>query len=210
MFCAAELKTTCPTFLFLVSRPLGCRSLSHEPLMTSQLGLGRNVRDLLGICVQGKAFWDLPDSDLKCPVSKPSVLYPRPPYLAIISTRCEQTVVKWAPAALLSRILTSLHRIDQTIPISIQHGSRMSSEERNQIGQLAALADRDNSERAAAARFPVDRDVLGIRLDDVAVPGVLGDAEIVVALFLHRSATVEGCLTELAANLLRRPSEDVS
>jgi hypothetical protein len=76
------------------------------------------------------------------------------------------------------------------------------AEERNLVGSSAALIDRNDSECATAARFPIDCDVFWVGLwsvsmslsrsraarradlDQVGVPGVLGDAEVVIALLL--------------------------
>jgi hypothetical protein len=74
------------------------------------------------------------------------------------------------------------------------------AEERDRVRRSAALVDGDDGKGAPAAGLPVDGDVLGIclgsvsaalprsravaDLDQVGVPGVLGDAEVIVALLL--------------------------
>jgi hypothetical protein len=75
------------------------------------------------------------------------------------------------------------------------------AKERNLVGDSAALLEGDDGECAAAAGFPVDCEVFGIGLggmslrfsrsragradlDQVGVPGVLGDAEVIIALLL--------------------------
>jgi hypothetical protein len=42
----------------------------------------------------------------------------------------------------------------------------VSAEERNQVGSSAALVDGDDGECATAAGFPVDRNVLGVGLEN--------------------------------------------
>ena len=59
----------------------------------------------------------------------------------------------------------------------------MAAEERYDIWQLSTLFERDDSECAAAARFPVDREVFWVGFDEVGVPSILTDAQVIVALF---------------------------
>jgi len=67
----------------------------------------------------------------------------------------------------------------------------VAAEQGQNIGQLAALVDGNDSEGTAAASLPIDREVLGVGLDQVGVPGILGDAEVVVTLFLQRKTASE-------------------
>ena len=77
----------------------------------------------------------------------------------------------------------------------------MPAEERDLVGSSAALIEGNDSKGATTTSFPIDCDVFGIGLDSmstssswsraresdldqVRVPGVLGDAEVVIALFL--------------------------
>lgn len=60
----------------------------------------------------------------------------------------------------------------------------MATEQWHNIGQLSTLIDRDNCEGATTAGLPIDREVLGVGLDQVRVPSILRDAEIVVTLLL--------------------------
>lgn len=52
----------------------------------------------------------------------------------------------------------------QGAPIRIQHSSGVSSEERHDIRQLSTLIVRNDSKCASTASFPVDRDIMWIRL----------------------------------------------
>ena len=77
----------------------------------------------------------------------------------------------------------------------------MPAEEGDLVGRAALLVDGDNGESATSAGFPVDCDVFGVGLggvsasflrsrarwadlDQVGVPGVFGDAQVVIALLL--------------------------
>jgi hypothetical protein len=42
----------------------------------------------------------------------------------------------------------------------------MPTEQRDDVGQLALLVDRDDCESTSAASFPIDRDVFGVSLCD--------------------------------------------
>jgi hypothetical protein len=79
----------------------------------------------------------------------------------------------------------------------------MATEEGDVFGETAFLIDGNDGEGSSSAGFPVDRDVFRIclsealegtfpivrarsgNLDQVGVPGILRDSEIVIALFLH-------------------------
>ncbi len=89
------------------------------------------------------------------------------------------------------------------VPVGVENGGGVSAEEGHQLGGTARLIDRNDGKGATAACFPVNGDVfrVGLRgyerscwvvaceagaadLDQVGVPCILGDADIVVALFL--------------------------
>jgi hypothetical protein len=87
------------------------------------------------------------------------------------------------------------------IPISVEDGSSVPAEEGDLIGRSAAFAERDDGKSASTAGLPVDCDVLGVGLwgmsasflrsragwadlDQIGIPRILGDAEIVIALLL--------------------------
>ena len=86
-------------------------------------------------------------------------------------------VVRNPPQAHLS-IVTSTGKdvVVERVPVVIQHGSGVSSEQRHDIGQLSTLFQRDDSECAAAGRLPVNGQVLGVTFYQVRVPRVLADA----------------------------------
>lgn len=91
-------------------------------------------------------------------------------------------VVRNPPQAHLSVVTsTSKDVVVERVPVVVQHGSGVSSEQRHDIGQLSTLFQRDDGECAAAGRLPVDGQVLGVTFHQVGVPGVLADAEVVVA-----------------------------
>jgi hypothetical protein len=74
--------------------------------------------------------------------------------------------------------------IVERVPVGVEYGGGMSPEEGNLVGQLALLVERDYGERAAARGVPIDRQVLGVDLDQVRVPGIATDVEVVVAELL--------------------------
>jgi hypothetical protein len=92
-------------------------------------------------------------------------------------------VIRDPPQAHLS-IVTSTGKdvVVERVPVVVQHGGSVSSEQRHDIGQLSSLFQRDDGECAAAGGLPVDGQVLGVTFHEVGVPGVLADAEVVVAL----------------------------
>ena len=91
-------------------------------------------------------------------------------------------VVRDPPQAHLS-IVTSTGKdvVVERVPVVVQHGSGVSPEQRHDIGHLSTLLQRDDGECAAAGRLPVDGQVLGVTFHKVGVPGVLADADVVVA-----------------------------
>lgn len=74
-------------------------------------------------------------------------------------------------------------RVVEGTPVRVQHNRGVSTKERDLVGQLASLFQGNHSERATTASFPVHGNVLGIGLDQIAVPGILRDAQVVIALF---------------------------
>ena len=67
----------------------------------------------------------------------------------------------------------------------------MATEQGHDIGQLSTLVDRNDSKGAATAGLPIDRQVLGVGLDQVRVPSILRDAEVVVTLLLRGNASLD-------------------
>jgi hypothetical protein len=87
------------------------------------------------------------------------------------------------------------------IPVGVENSSGVPAEERDLVGSSAALINGNDSKSASTAGFPIDCDVLGVGLDcislsfsrsrakradldQVGVPSVLGDAEVIIALLL--------------------------
>jgi hypothetical protein len=87
------------------------------------------------------------------------------------------------------------------IPIGVEDGGSVPAEEGNLVGCSAAFIEGNDGKSASTAGLPVDCDVLGVGLwgmsascprsrarradlDQVGVPRILRDAEIVIALLL--------------------------
>lgn len=51
------------------------------------------------------------------------------------------------------------------VPVGVQNSGSVAPEQRDLLGQLPPLLERDHGERAAAARLPVDGEVLGVDLE---------------------------------------------
>lgn len=96
--------------------------------------------------------------------------------------RAQGEVVRDPPQAHLSIVAsTGKDVVVERVPVVVQHGGGVSPEQRHGIGQLSTLFQRDDGECAAAGRLPVDGQVLGVTFHQVGVPGVLADAQVVVA-----------------------------
>lgn len=77
----------------------------------------------------------------------------------------------------------------ERIPICVQHSGSVPTEQRYLVRELALLLQRYYRECASAAGLPIDGDILRVGLDNVRVPGVLADPEVIVALFAPSRAT---------------------
>lgn len=130
--------------------------------MSAKPGLGRYIGRFFGICVEREAIRDLPDEDLAI-VSLQSPKFARPPYLAIVRGRSNQRVVERTPAERSVLLLPTIFK-HMRAPVGVEDGSRVPAEERDLVGCPALLIDRNNSECATAASFPIDRDVFGVGL----------------------------------------------
>jgi hypothetical protein len=82
---------------------------------------------------------------------------------AIIGARSKQVIIEW-------------------IPVGVEDSGSVAAEEGDAIWGPPTLAHGNDSECAASAGFPIDRKVLRVGLDQVRVPGILRDAEAIVAL----------------------------
>lgn len=146
---------------------------SGAPLVAAQPGDGRHIRGLFGVGVQGEVLGDLPEEDL-----------------AVVRGRRDERVVEGRP-------------------VGVEDGGRVSAEQRQHVGGAAALVDGDDGKGTASAGLPVDGNVFGVGLgavsaragqvacawadlDQVGVPGILADAQVIVALFLGPSAAGHG------------------
>lgn len=52
----------------------------------------------------------------------------------------------------------------ESVPVSVEDGGGVATEQRYLVGKLAALVEGDNGEGATTARLPVDGQVLGVGL----------------------------------------------
>jgi hypothetical protein len=135
-------------------------------------------------------------------------------YLAIVGTRSNDGVVKGVPVKGRQGGVESEAGVVSGAPVSVEDGGGMATEQGQGIGELSTLIDRNDSKGAATAGLPIDREVLWVGLDQVGVPSILGDAEVVVTLLLHRRKSsgrnpVDNG-TWIEAYLLGRLAEDVS
>jgi hypothetical protein len=60
----------------------------------------------------------------------------------------------------------------------------MAPEEGYLIGDLSLLVERDDCECAAAAGLPIDREVFGVGLHKIGVPGIATDVQVIIAKLL--------------------------
>jgi hypothetical protein len=87
------------------------------------------------------------------------------------------------------------------VPVGVKHGGSVPAEERDLVGSPPALVDGDDGKSASTAGFPVHGNVFGVclggmsasfarsrarqaDLDQVGIPSVLGDTQVIVALLL--------------------------
>lgn len=104
--------------------------------------------------------------------------------LGLLGIGAQGEVVRHLPQAHLSVVAgTGDNVIVEGAPVVIQHGGSVSPEQWHHLRQLSTLLQRDDGECAAARGLPVDGQVFGVAFDEVGVPGVLADAQVVVALF---------------------------
>jgi hypothetical protein len=117
--------------------------------------------------------------------------YERVLYLAIVGTRSNDGVVKGVPVNGRQGGVGWESGVYLGAPVGVEDGGRVATEQGQDIGELSTLIDRNNSKGAATAGLPIDREVLGVGLDQVGVPSILRDAEVVVTLLLHREGPSE-------------------
>jgi hypothetical protein len=115
--------------------------------VAAQLRHRRNVGGLVGICVQREVLGHLPQEDL-----------------AIVRGGCDQRVVEGAPATLLALSLSVAAIRRARVPVGVEDGGGVPAEEGDLVGRAATLVEGDDGKSAAAARLPVDGDVLGVGL----------------------------------------------
>lgn len=127
------------------------------PRMAGELRDGADVGHLLGVDVEGEVLGDLPDEDP-----------------GIIRTRGDDIIVEGVPGRgpeLAYPMRTAREVLwGVNVPVGVQNSSGMAPEQRNQVGQLPPLLEREDSKRAAAAGLPIDGEVLGIDLYQAHMP----------------------------------------
>lgn len=69
-------------------------------------------------------------------------------------------------------------------PVGVEHASGVAAEQRDALRQPAGLVQGDDGKGAAAAGLPVDGEIVWVDLDEVGVPGIVGDAQVIVAVLL--------------------------
>ena len=72
------------------------------------------------------------------------------------------------------------------IPVGVENSGGVSAEERYAVRGSASLADGDDGEGASTAGLPIDSEVFGVGFYEIGVPGILGDAQAIVALLTLR------------------------
>lgn len=135
-------------------------------------------------------------------------------YLAIVGTRSNDRVVEGVPVNGRQGGVGWESGVVLGAPVGVEDGGRVATEQGQDIRELSTLIDRNDSKGAATAGLPIDREVLGIGLDQVGVPSILRDAEVVVTLLLRREGLSERDSGDnkawIEAYLLGRLAEDVS
>jgi hypothetical protein len=74
--------------------------------------------------------------------------------------------------------------IVERIPVSVEHDCGVAPKQRDAFRKLATLLKGNDGEGTTTTSFPIDRKVFRVNLDQVGIPGVSGDAKVIVALFL--------------------------
>ena len=107
----------------------------------------------------------------------------------------EREVVRHLPQEHLAIIRRrSDDLVVERTPVRVQHSSSVSSKQRELFRKLALLFERYHRECASTASLPVDCHILRVGFDDVRVPCVLADSQIIVALFSSsRAAEYVSC-----------------
>jgi hypothetical protein len=135
-------------------------------------------------------------------------------YLAIVGARSDDRVVEGVPVNGRQGGVRLESEVGLGAPVGVEDGSRVATEQGQDVGELSTLIDRNDSKGTATAGLPIDREVLGVGLDQVGVPSILRDAEVVVTLLLCRDGLSErnpgNGEAWIEAYLLGRLAEDVS
>ena len=167
--------------------------------MAGQLADRGHVGGLLGVCEESEVLGDLPDEDL-----------------AILRGRGDDAIVEGVPVRVdvSGRVASGADGEREAVPVGVENGGSVASEQGDQVGQLALLVEGNDGKGATTARVPIDGEVLGIDLgegrgsvslaslggevdgrrshgrvtylDQVGIPGIAADAQVIIAKFLPR------------------------
>jgi hypothetical protein len=120
--------------------------------VSAQLAHWGDIGDLFGVGVKREALGHLPDEDL-----------------AILRGRRDNAIVERVPPSLVSLLCAPYVSVwwkglRVAVPIGVEDGSSVATEQGNHIGQLASLVQRYHGKGATAGGIPIDRQELGVDL----------------------------------------------
>jgi hypothetical protein len=120
-----------------------------------------NVPWLIGIRMKCEIVWNSPQENLvhykhECPVCEADHTFPS----------SDAEAIRESLNGFLFTVSLARHSARQSmIPISVKDGGGVASEEGEALGELPALLERDDGERAAATSLPIDGQVVGVCLE---------------------------------------------
>jgi hypothetical protein len=77
-------------------------------------------------------------------------------YLAIVGTGCNQRVIERIPNGPVSFVMVIVCLLLERLPIGIENGGRVSSEQWDLLGEFSSLFKRDDCKGTTTAGLPVD------------------------------------------------------
>lgn len=121
------------------------------PRVASELDGRRDVLDLFTrIGVKSKVLWYFPDKDL-----------------SVVGCRGNDAVVEGVPGSVLEKRggESDLGGLGD-VPVGVEDGCGVATEQRYLVGRLALLVEGDNGKGATTAGLPVHREIVGVRLEE--------------------------------------------
>jgi hypothetical protein len=121
----------------------------------------RNVPWLIGIRMKREIVWNSPQENLvhckrECLVCEADHTFPS----------SDAEAIRESLNGFLFTVSLARHAARQSmIPISVKYSGGVASEEGEALGELSALLERDDGERAAATSLPIDGQVVGVCLE---------------------------------------------